>query len=323
MSHQEIKRVFELSAMLFAHNTYQSLTHAIIHYFNSLDGVEEVAAYEIFGDVAKSEDVLIRRFPISLDEIDRDDNLNLIMRNLAESRGGVSLTEGEAGEPWIFLDVFNNVKPRRVILLKGALNETDMAIIEGLHRIYSNQVALLDSKERDALTHLLNRQTLEVTLNDIIVFYRGKDVRSQPKKSWIAILDIDFFKRVNDEFGHLYGDEVLLHFSRLMDKTFRHSDFLFRYGGEEFVVIINSCDEAAVELTLQRFRETVEAHAFPSGNITVSIGYTLIDRIAPPALLMEYADRALYYAKEHGRNQVKNFNTMEEGVTKEGDIDLF
>lgn len=322
MSQKEIKQIFELSAMLLAHNTYQSLTHAIIHYFHSLDGIEDVAAYEVFGDPGNSDDLLIRRFPISLDEVSRDDNVDLIIKCLKQSRGGVSRVNETEGN-WIFLDVVNKVKPRRVILMKGAVSSTDMAIIDGLYRIYSNQVALLDSKERDALTHLLNRQTLDVTLNDIIVFYRGKNVRSQSKKSWLAILDIDYFKRVNDEFGHLYGDEVLLHFSRLMDKTFRHSDFLFRYGGEEFVVVINSCDEADVEHSLQRFREAVAAHQFPSGSITVSIGYTLIDPIAPPALLLEYADRALYYAKEHGRNQVKNFNTMEEALTKEGDIDLF
>ncbi len=322
MSQKDIQHVFELSSMLLAHNNYQSLTHAIIHYFNSLEGIEDVAAYEVFGKVSDPDDVLIRRFPIALDEVYRDDNLGLVMRCLQQSRGGVN-TLTDSGSDWIFMDVVNNVTPRRVILLKGKANEKDMSIINGLYRIYSNQVALLDSKERDVLTRLLNRQTLEITLNDIIVFYRGKDVRNQEKKSWLAILDIDHFKRINDEFGHVYGDEVLLHFSRLMDKTFRHSDFVFRYGGEEFVVIVNSCNEEHAEHSLERFRQAVEEYQFPSGNVTVSIGYTMIDPMAPPTLLMEHADRALYYAKNHGRNQIKNFNTLENEDHKVGNIDLF
>lgn len=324
MSKEEIKQAFELSAMLLAHNTYQSLTHAVIHYFKSIEGIIDVASYEIFGDVSEPGEYSIRRFPLTLDENYRDDNTNLLVKRLQGSKGGVSAFD-DGNDHWILLDVIRSVKPRRALLLQGIAPSSYMTIIEGLYQIYANQVALLDSKERDALTRLPNRQTLELTLSEIIVFHRGQHKRDDGKCSWIGILDIDHFKSINDEFGHLYGDEVLLHFAGLMEKIFRHTDFLFRYGGEEFVVIINNTDMDGVRFTLERFRKAVEEYVFPSGKITVSIGFSMIDPIAPPSLHLEYADRALYDAKNTGRNKTVYFNDIEtENVQSDGgEIEMF
>lgn len=318
----EIKNAFELSAAFLAHKTIQSLTHAMMNYFSSLEGIIDVASYEIFTDSSKTDSITIRRFPLTLDENYRDSNTELLLHFLPISHGGVFSLENKEGH-WIFLDVVKDVKPRRVIMLNGKASPDDMSIIEGLYRVYANQVALLDSKERDALTHLSNRQTLAMTLNDIIVFYRSRRIRKELKYSWVAILDIDHFKHVNDQFGHLYGDEVLLHFSYLMEKIFRHTDFLFRYGGEEFVVIINNCDEKGAKLSLERFREAVRVYDFPSGHITVSIGCTMIDSIVPSSLLLERADRALYHAKGNGRNQVVLFNDLEPESLTSGGVELF
>ncbi len=323
MSNQKVNKAFELSAMLLSHQTYQSLTHAIIHYFKSLDGVKDAAAYEIFSDSTNQNEILIRRFPLSLDDNFRDDKTDILLKYLPESKGGViSIRENDID--YYFLDVLNNVKPRRVILIKGTVNDNDMALFNGLFQVYSSQVVLLDSKERDTLTHLLNRQTLEITLNEIIVYFRGKNIKKLQKKSWLAILDIDFFKQVNDNYGHLYGDEVLLHFSRLMEKKFKNSDFLFRYGGEEFVIIVNNDNDKGILDILEQFRQAVEEYVFPSGKITVSIGYTAIDPVAPPNLLLEYADKALYFAKNNGRNQVINSSDLKpDEVKNAGDVELF
>lgn len=323
MSGDSIKQAFKLSAMLLAHKSYQSLTYAVIHYFNSLEGIESVASYEIFGDVSDQGKFLIRRFPLSLDEDFRDNNTDLLLSLLKKSHGGLVRFE-ENGQSWIFLDNISGVNPRRVILLKGSVSNADLDIVEGLNQVYSGQVALLDSKERDSLTHLSNRQTLETTLNDIIVFFRGKQFNKLDKVSWLAILDIDHFKLVNDTYGHLYGDEVLVHFSNLMEKNFRHADFLFRYGGEEFVVIINNCNEEGAVFALDKFRKIVMDYQFPAGDVTVSIGYTKIDPVAPPNLLMEQADRALYHAKDNGRNQVVAYDALSVHTPNvEGEIDLF
>ncbi len=320
---QDVKKAFELSARFLAHRTYQSLTHAVIHFFRTMPGVDDVASYEIFGDSTNSSCWSVRRFPLTLDENYRDRNTDYLLEVISTSKGGVFVRH-QSGEHWIFLDVLEGVKPRRVIVIKGEVSAPDMIIIEGVYGIYANQVALLDSKERDKLTRLPNRQTMEITLNDILVFYRGRTKSESVKNSWVALLDIDHFKNVNDEYGHLYGDEVLLHFARLMEKSFRHTDFLFRYGGEEFVVILNSADARDVAMTLERFRETVAGYSFPSGQITVSIGYTVVDPVIPPSMHLEYADTALYEAKNTGRNKVVCAN--EHGglkAVKSGDVELF
>jgi diguanylate cyclase (GGDEF)-like protein len=119
------------------------------------------------------------------------------------------------------------------------------------------------------------------------------------------VVDVDHFKRVNDSFGHLFGDEVLLRMGELMRKTFRGGDRLFRFGGEEFVVILNAADEKLAAASFNRFRISVENHEFPQvGQVTCSIGFTAVSAMDVPTDVVGRADEALYFAKEHGRNQV-------------------
>ncbi|MDD2758921.1 MAG: GGDEF domain-containing protein, partial [Methylomonas sp.] len=150
-------------------------------------------------------------------------------------------------------------------------------------------------------------QTFDKRLLQICEHYMRQPVQDVrfSKSSWFAILDIDHFKRVNDTFGHLYGDEVLLLFSQMMEKHFRYNDFLFRFGGEEFVVILNLADQASAESVFERFRQRIAEHEFPTvGQVTVSIGVTHVDSAIMPSILLDRADKALYHAKASGRNQV-------------------
>jgi diguanylate cyclase (GGDEF)-like protein len=190
---------------------------------------------------------------------------------------------------------------------------------------YVNQVQLHDNKERDLLTRLPNRQSFDMRLFQVCEYFREHHLSDavQDKGSWIAMLDIDHFKAVNDSFGHLYGDEVLLHFSQIMEKSFRYNDFLFRFGGEEFIVILNLVDMASAKEVFQRFRETIAQFKFPTvGRVTVSIGVTHIDSNALPASLLDYADKALYHAKGAGRNQVIFYEDMDIEVLAENDSDI-
>ena len=125
---------------------------------------------------------------------------------------------------------------------------------------------------RDGLTGLYNHRYFQDIMDHEI-----NRVRRYKKPLSLMLLDLDHFKKINDMFGHLYGDEVLIHFSNLMEHVFRHTDFLFRYGGEEFVVIMNNCSHEGALQALERFRKTVETYQFPSNRVTVSIGYTMID----------------------------------------------
>lgn len=203
--------------------------------------------------------------------------------------------------------------------------------VEGYFQIYSNYLRLLDESEHDTLTGLLNRRTFDSNLGKLLEqWHRDHDTpmqgnkipqrrhEKQQKKNWLAVIDIDFFKRINDQFGHLYGDEVLLLMANIMRESFRGYDKLFRFGGEEFVVILRNTDLAGANKALERFRTAVEQHNFPqTGKVTVSIGFVGIGTQSVPSEVLSYADEALYYVKQHGRNQTRQYEQLvEEGVLK-------
>lgn len=188
-------------------------------------------------------------------------------------------------------------------------------LLTALIKIYQNYLAIVSESQSDKLTGLLNRKTFDEKIFKILLANRDAPRKKAPVEhrqlpsgkvtNWLAILDIDHFKRINDSFGHLYGDEVLLLFSRIMKKTFRSTDLLFRYGGEEFVVVLPSLGVGGAWVALERFREAVEAFHFPQvGQVTVSIGFVDMGSQCVPATVVGHADQALYYAKKNGRNRI-------------------
>jgi diguanylate cyclase (GGDEF)-like protein len=135
--------------------------------------------------------------------------------------------------------------------------------------------------------------------------------RSTTEPSWLALADIDKFKSINDSRGHLFGDEVLLLVAQQMAKCFRGADQLFRFGGEEFVIVLDQASEAGARIAFDRFRAAVEEFEFPQiGHVTLSLGYSQITPDDGPTSCVERADAALYYAKNHGRNNVRNFEEL-------------
>ena len=205
-------------------------------------------------------------------------------------------------------------------------------------RLYQNFQSLLDYGERDALTELLNRKTfdgafLKATTDQHEPPELGTNDRRQGRPGgsyWLAMLDIDHFKRVNDNFGHLIGDEVLLLLARLMRSSFRFHDQLYRFGGEEFVVLMHCMQAGQAEVAMERLRSITEQFSFPQvGRITVSIGFTEIRRGDSPSSALERADKAVYYAKAQGRNQVHDHEVLvAQGklaavAVNVGDIELF
>jgi diguanylate cyclase (GGDEF)-like protein len=183
----------------------------------------------------------------------------------------------------------------------------DQELVSILLGFYKNFVSLLNDSQRDKLTGLHNRTTFHEQVLRIIASRRSAKDRSPGAHEGhcLAILDIDHFKRINDKFGHLYGDEVLLLFARTMVDAFRGGDLLFRIGGEEFVIVLGGIDMDRALLVFDRFRQTVENYPFPQvGKITVSLGVCLISGEDSPDAVIDRADQALYYAKKNGRNQV-------------------
>lgn len=188
----------------------------------------------------------------------------------------------------------------------------DAELIGAILRILKNHLAALDYGERDTLTGMLNRKTFEASFQKLRqrLLVNGA-AGSLVEPSWLGLADIDKFKSINDSRGHLFGDEVLLLVAQQMAKCFRGADQLFRFGGEEFVIVLDHASEAGARIAFDRFRAAVEAFEFPQiGHVTLSLGYSQITPEDGPTSCVERADAALYYAKNHGRNNVRNFEEL-------------
>ena len=200
--------------------------------------------------------------------------------------------------------------------------------------IYCNVLCLISESKVDGLTGLGNRKSFDQNLVQEIesicrTEHRRESDRGEPNQSYLAILDIDHFKRVNDLYGHLIGDEVLLTLAQKIKKCFREDDGLYRYGGEEFAVILRHLEQDAAERVLNRFVAQVRESVFPAiEHITISVGFCLLDCGDAPSQVITCADKALYYSKQNGRDRVSNYHQLREtGViqekTVETDIELF
>lgn len=223
-------------------------------------------------------------------------------------------------------------KPLAVITVEETHDSRDNNLSIQILKIYHNFIALMNDNERDTLTGLLNRKTFDLKINNIISGLQNPHHRKPDNNnpSYLAIFDIDHFKRVNDTYGHLMGDEVLLLFSHLLEKNLRDKDLLFRFGGEEFVGVFQCPSEDIMASVLNRFRQAVENNQFPQvGQVTVSCGYTRIEPDDLSSNIMDRADTALYYAKNNGRNQVcQHERLVALGLlaaedTSGGEIELF
>lgn len=205
-----------------------------------------------------------------------------------------------------------------LLQLTGEPGFNNQRLTYGLLRIYSNYLALLDDSHRDRLTNLLNRQTLDTEVTKRIIAHArlsyvpyAKRRNADRSRAWLALIDADHFKRINDNWGHLYGDEVLILLARLLERIFRQEDLLFRYGGEEFVVIFLAPDLDTSKAVCERARRTIAEYNFPTvGSVTVSIGATQIADQEGVSMVIDEADKALYHAKEQGRNQVHFFGDL-------------
>jgi diguanylate cyclase (GGDEF)-like protein len=218
----------------------------------------------------------------------------------------------------------------KALLMVYARDMSDAAdqVARSFVQIYSNFMAVLDDNERDTLTGLFNRKAFDSHISELLDDAEKKldnelpevERRSagQDAHRWLGILDIDHFKSVNDTYGHLYGDEVLMIFANIMQQSFRKSDLLFRYGGEDFVVILTPASEKDAMKVFNRFRERLEVYDVPQvGHVTVSIGIARLTPNAHPATVLENADQSLYYAKENGRNRVANYHELiDQGILK-------
>ena len=156
----------------------------------------------------------------------------------------------------------------------------------------------------DSLTGLWNRRKFMEVFEDEI----ARSCRYQRDLS-LMVLDIDHFKRVNDQFGHSAGDDALIHFSKVCASCLRESDIMARMGGEEFAILLPETDEQGAMVLGERITEVVAAsklqHKKGEIKLTVSAGLCTMSEDTQPQRLYYRADMALYTAKENGRNRVE------------------
>jgi diguanylate cyclase (GGDEF)-like protein len=212
------------------------------------------------------------------------------------------------------------------LLLSDEFSADQRVTLMGLIEYFGNHISLLDYGEADTLTGLASRKTFDKHLFELLGKAASDEMLSGPESRrrgtagsshWLAVCDIDHFKNVNDSFGHLIGDEVLIMLSQEMRRSFRFDDQLFRFGGEEFIALLQPTDEQFAIATLERFRTNVENQVFSRvGRITVSIGFSALKPHDTPTDVIDRADEALYYAKRHGRNRVDCY----EKLVASGDV---
>ena len=163
-------------------------------------------------------------------------------------------------------------------------------------RVLRDQERLVDQATLDPLTKIANRHALDLHLAELAE--RGD-------RSMVAVLflDVDQFKNVNDHLGHGAGDAVLVRLAELVSQSLRAGDSFYRYGGDEFVVILPSVDSQSAHITAERIRASIEADASDAPDVTVSIGCSvgLSDDVT---MVLAGADAAVYVAKRSGRNRV-------------------
>lgn len=167
-----------------------------------------------------------------------------------------------------------------------------------------NQI-IYERSIRDSLTNLYNRQYIESVLDNMIEIYNNEKIIFT-----IMMIDLDFFKSINDTYGHLCGDKVLLSVSNVLMETLRDTDYIGRYGGEEFIAIFPETGIEEAIVMAESIRKNIEELEFDEGiKVTISAGlYENKENIKYTCI--QKADDLLYLAKERGRNRIE-INCME------------
>jgi len=190
-------------------------------------------------------------------------------------------------------------------LMNKKLSETTVSL-EVMKKIVEERTHVLEQlSNTDPLTKAANRRAL---------FERGnmeftRAIRNQNTLA-LLLLDCDLFKKINDEFGHLFGDEILIHLCEICHQEIRSIDFLARYGGEEFIIVLPNCDlDGGIE-TARRIQKSLAKHCMAIDDkevcVTLSIGISMLnDKHHNLEQLIYDADQAMYQAKKNGRNRIE------------------
>ncbi|WP_051347087.1 diguanylate cyclase [Thiomicrorhabdus chilensis] len=213
--------------------------------------------------------------------------------------------------------VFSIMMARRFSNINQRLMQTNDSLEREVqsrtHELIKTQESLLQRNSMleklsttDPLTQLCNRLKVERFLEE------QQETFTKNQATYCALLiDLDNFKNINDTFGHHTGDKVLQAFSNLLQQHFKYKCRIGRWGGEEFIVILEDCELEKAEEQAENFRKQVEAFDFPRiGQVTLSAGLACIEAAESTSELIHRADNALYESKHAGRNRITTSKTF-------------
>jgi diguanylate cyclase (GGDEF)-like protein len=207
-----------------------------------------------------------------------------------------------AGERFATLTTFALTMARSMFIGVYASSLRDALYRRGIN-LQAAYKRIEELAELDELTGSFNRRCIMRLLDDEIV-------RAQRSKSpcSVALIDLDWFKRINDSYGHQTGDEVLRTFAITIFANIRNNDKFGRYGGEEFLLVLPDTPHQAAMQIVDRLRQivaTLDWSAFSDGlSVTISAGVATLGSTETAEALLARADSALYAAKERGRNRI-------------------
>lgn len=236
---------------------------------------------------------------LAIESIDSYESSTKNMHSLAKKQHEElkSIEEAKKDEDTIDLDL---IKEKFSSIQDHMVKEVERANAQ-IHQL-KEKVKLLEEKSNlDALTKAFNRRALENYLEKLTK--KG----SLKRELHLLMIDIDNFKQINDKYGHVAGDKILVFIAHTLKKTLREGDKVFRYGGEEFVVILNRIDTQNCIKIANRILQLISTNKLVYKNntiqVTVSAGGTKFIPGDTPESILERADKALYEAKKAGKNK--------------------
>ncbi len=223
--------------------------------------------------------------------------------------------------PTIMISIENDRETRIKAIESGADDfiEKPLDLEEFVMRVKRqlNRKKLFDQSVMiDELTQVYNRRFLNDSLQRSLV-----DIERSSTYFTVAVLDLDYFKKVNDTFGHIVGDKVLLTFAQFLKEHIRGTDSVFRYGGEEFVILFPRTNDTDVKSVLTRLLEKFFNTPFTENGKTFYVSFSagvfmVLDEKMDSKTVIKTADQALYLAKENGRARVESANQLNLGAAK-------
>lgn len=199
------------------------------------------------------------------------------------------------------------------MILDMTANEVDYEIQNKLMKELINKYVQISNEYKtklDEIEQLSLTDTLTKIYNRMKFNREGiaeeKRFKRYGKPFAVIMMDIDHFKRVNDNFGHDIGDVTLIRFAKTVNHVIRETDLLARWGGEEFICLVPETSQKEVMILAERIRKAIEEEVFEKvEHITVSIGASLISKGESLDMVIKRADEAMYKAKDSGRNRVE------------------